>query len=206
MYEYEMVTYSGQVVNPLLLGRNRGKFTIRDIAHHLTLTNRYSGATYVPYSVAEHSVRMSEAGFPGSPLAMLMHDAAEAYVGDIVRFQKKALYWEIFGVPKRFKAHEDYLLSAIVTDLGLGDWVYKNELGIIAAIKSPEVKKADEIMAATEIRDLMPRIEDESVWGVDLSLAMGKVIEPWGDWQYTEERFIQRFRELTNGKSKIGPN
>jgi len=61
---------------------------IEDIAHHLSIINRYIGATRKAYSVAEHStlvVRLMEGDglHPELCFAGLMHDAHEAYVGDI---------------------------------------------------------------------------------------------------------------------------
>lgn len=56
-----------------------------DIAHHLALANRYGGATRTSYSVAEHSVIVSLYVPPEFAREALMHDAAEAYIGDMVR-------------------------------------------------------------------------------------------------------------------------
>ena len=60
---------------------------IRDIAHSLALTNRYGGHSRYPISVALHSVLCSMA--PDCPHELrrtaLLHDAAEAYIGDITR-------------------------------------------------------------------------------------------------------------------------
>lgn len=75
-----------------------------DIAHHLSQLNRFTGGTRVPYSVAEHCVRVSLAvenhggstlnnNYEVSQLALagLLHDAAEAYVGDLSAPAKQAL-------------------------------------------------------------------------------------------------------------------
>lgn len=74
-------TYSGLAFDPFM--PSFADIRIEDIAHQLALTNRYGGATKVPYSVAQHSVLV--AGFvpPESRLAALLHDAAEAYLGDV---------------------------------------------------------------------------------------------------------------------------
>lgn len=62
--------------------------TIHDIAHHLANICRFNGATGEFYSVAEHSVLCQlyverHGGGPEEQLAALLHDAAEAYVGDM---------------------------------------------------------------------------------------------------------------------------
>jgi 5'-deoxynucleotidase YfbR-like HD superfamily hydrolase len=60
-----------------------------DIAHSLSLTNRFTGHTTEAYSVAQHSVVgsiLSEVIYPQVkwlPQEFLFHDAAEAYVGDV---------------------------------------------------------------------------------------------------------------------------
>ena len=79
-------TLSGKAVSldePLAVS-----ISIDDIASHLSKICRYNGATNCFYSVAEHSVRAASlAAIFGrqAQFAVLMHDAHEAYVGDIVR-------------------------------------------------------------------------------------------------------------------------
>lgn len=59
-----------------------GNITIQDISHGLALTNRYSGSTKFPYSVAQHSIVGAKAMLrdrlsPHMAYAFLFHDAAE---------------------------------------------------------------------------------------------------------------------------------
>ena len=67
---------------------NPGPFKIRDIAHALSHLPRFLGHTKAFYSVAQHSVHVSElvelaGGDIYDQRAALMHDGHEAYVGDI---------------------------------------------------------------------------------------------------------------------------
>lgn len=82
------VMHSGVRVDPNTVD----KLTIRidDIAHHLTKINRFGGAlpTNVNYSVAQHSIQLARLALKiyGKEVARaaLLHDAAEAYLGDVV--------------------------------------------------------------------------------------------------------------------------
>jgi hypothetical protein len=63
---------------------------IADIAHHLSMLCRFTGAVRKFYSVAEHSVHVSnlveEQGYSNEvQLQALLHDATEAYIADINR-------------------------------------------------------------------------------------------------------------------------
>ena len=62
--------------------------TIEDIAHNLTLIPRFAGNTTRPHTVAEHSILVMQmveqaGGTPQQMLEGLLHDAGEAYTGDI---------------------------------------------------------------------------------------------------------------------------
>jgi hypothetical protein len=55
-----------------------------DIAHALSLLCRYNGHVDRFYSVAEHCVHLSYVVPPEHALWALLHDATEAYVGDMI--------------------------------------------------------------------------------------------------------------------------
>jgi hypothetical protein len=62
---------------------------IEDIAHHLSMICRYTGACSRFYSVAEHSVIVSLMVPPQDALCGLLHDATEAYISDVNRPVKR---------------------------------------------------------------------------------------------------------------------
>jgi hypothetical protein len=84
-----MQTYSGRQFWPL--DPRPDEVAIEDIAHALSMLCRYGGHAQAFYSVAEHSVHLAGAVAPKNALWALLHDASEAYVGDIVRPLKRHL-------------------------------------------------------------------------------------------------------------------
>src|SRR3954452_7535501 len=79
-------TISGRFVNPL--DPDLDQIDIGDITRALANTCRFGGHCRSFYSVAQHSVIVSElveqrGGDPEDVFAALMHDAAEAYLGDM---------------------------------------------------------------------------------------------------------------------------
>ncbi|MBX3605333.1 MAG: HD domain-containing protein [Piscinibacter sp.] len=90
-----MLTATGAVFDLFYLGREA--ISLLDIAHHLAQTNRYNGAAQRPVSVAEHSLMVCDIlerahgeRRPEVLLAALMHDAHEAYTGDMTQPLKRA--------------------------------------------------------------------------------------------------------------------
>jgi hypothetical protein len=86
----EIVTYSGQTVN--LLDAKAESVNITDIAHALSHINRWNGHAASPYSVAAHSMGVAKHFVdPVEKLAALLHDAHEAYLGDITKPMHRTL-------------------------------------------------------------------------------------------------------------------
>lgn len=93
-----------------------------DIAWHLSRIHRFNGASDVPVTVAEHSIdvmRRYEARWPATPpkelLAVLLHDAAEAYIGDIPLPVKQALQRALGGALKAIEAN---IIDAVYAKFG----------------------------------------------------------------------------------------
>jgi hypothetical protein len=75
-------TYSGKYVNPFNIREE--DICIEDIAHALSLLCRFGGHCKKFYSVAEHSLLVSEILMGGEfAFEGLMHDASEAYLVDM---------------------------------------------------------------------------------------------------------------------------
>ncbi len=117
---------------------------ILDIAQGLANECRYAGQCRVFYSVAQHSYLASQIVSHRNALEALLHDAAEAYCKDVPRPLKYMLpdYQEIEArvegaIRERFK---------------------------LPAQMTPDVKRADLILLATERRDLMPA--DDRPWPI----------------------------------------
>ncbi len=107
---------------------------IDDIAWGLANTCRFGGQSLQYYSVAQHGVLVSENVPLELRLDALMHDAAEAYVGDIVSPLKQLL--------PDFKIVEERVEAVIFEKYKL-----KNT-------KHPDIKHADLRLLRTEQRDL----------------------------------------------------
>lgn len=161
---------------------------IRDIAHALALQNRYNGHTKYPYSVALHSVLCSYA--PDCPNELrfeaLMHDAAEAYLGDI---------------PRPFTR----LIPEIKTYFREAELAIANKYGTRYPM-SPEVKAVDDRLLMTEKQYLLgpeprewictaepyPDVHEVAHALIHSLLCVGVA------WDVAEGLFLQRYKELAH--------
>lgn len=159
---------------------------LEDIAHALSLVCRFAGHTKHFYSVAQHSVLVSRLFPDDSHMALwgLMHDAPEAYIGDITRPLKQYLMTYESGMHRRIADHEDAIMEAVAATLNLCP--YPNW---------DKIKDADNVLLATEARDLMSPLDpDWHKWIKDVP-TMPETIEPWSP-DMAEVRFIRRYQEL----------
>lgn len=155
---------------------------IEDIAHALSQNNRFNGHLRWPYSVAQHSVNVMKlvkrtmTDDHDILLFALLHDAAEAYIGDIIRPVKLYL--------PQFKEIENRIMEGVAERFG-----FEMTEGAESIVKT-----ADNLMCAAEKRDLHPtRIE----W-LGMSCPSKEdipTITPWTH-SYAKSRFMMAFNEL----------
>jgi hypothetical protein len=160
-------TYTGGAVYPL--NPEATSIDIRDIAHGLSLTCRFAGQCEEFYSVAQHSVLVTEQLPIKFRLAGLLHDASEAYLADIPRPVKS-------GLPD-YVAAEAKLMGVIALRFGL-----PHPLPDI-------VKRTDTRMLATEIPQLLKSHRDIDVGVPPITGLKIKPIPP----QDAEKQFLETY-------------
>jgi len=133
----EIILASGKWFN--VFKPNPDDIELKDIAHALANQCRFTGHVKEFYSVAEHSVLVSQYCLSSDAKWGLLHDASEAYLSDIARPIKKH---PDFG-PFYLEA-EQRVMNAICEK-------FEMELEMPAS-----VKEADDMLLRMEARDLMP--------------------------------------------------
>jgi hypothetical protein len=142
-----------------------------DIAWALARICRFNGHSKGFYSVAQHSVLVASICPRNDEFAGLMHDAAEAYVGDMVSPLKQLC--------PDFKVVETRVERVIAERFGL-PWP-----------NPPSIKHADLRLLRTEQRDLTTGSKD--TWSsADDHLPMREWIEPWPS-EHAEHVWLDRF-------------
>lgn len=176
-----IITYTGKRFWPL--DPRIEDICIEDIAHSLSNLCRFNGHCISFYSVAEHSVLVSENCKPENALWGLLHDAAEAYIGDMLRPLKRNP-----DFAEKFRAVEAELMACVKIKFGL-------------SFEEPkEVREVDVNMLMTE----KPQVTtlNNHVWtdiqgtGVVLPVTI-KFWEP----KVAESYFLMRFECLTKKQS-----
>ena len=130
-----MTLRSGKVVDPFNLLID--DIDINDIAHSLSMLCRFNGHTNEFYSVAQHSVRVSNILQENLRLEGLLHDATEFIIGDLIRPIKR--------MPQlsKYIELEDRLWTQIALKFNLNDPMHK------------DVERADKLVLYSEIYQFM---------------------------------------------------
>lgn len=155
-------------------------FDIEEIAHALSQLCRYTGHPVGFYSVAQHSVLVSTLLSRQDALAGLLHDAAEAYIGDVSAPLK--------GLLPEYRALEARLQAALFAAFGLPPVLPK------------AVGWADQVLLVTEMRDLMPAHPALAA----LLPAVGPMPEPMIPWpiRVARQAFLDRYTQLTRDAAR----
>lgn len=189
-----MITHSGKRID--LPSPKPGQVDIKDVAVQLSRMPRFVGATQQPWNVAAHSLHCAalaegEGASLPAQLAALLHDAHEAYMGDIPSPFKAAVRLEANSpIWCHLDLAEEKLQVAVL-----------HQLGALAHFEahSSAVKRWDLISLATERKYLMHPAAMDAPW------PMLKGIEPaawpltgmrgmgWVDWA---EDFEERYHTL----------
>ncbi|MDD5359463.1 MAG: hypothetical protein PHI79_05790 [Sulfurovaceae bacterium] len=157
----------------------KNQLHIEDIAIALSRICRFAGHCKRYYSVAEHSILVANLLPPEFALAGLLHDATEAYLGDVTRPLKNQL--------QQYRDIEDRLHGHI-------------EKSFDVDFSNPIIKEADDLALFIEASHLYPN-EDLKTWGIKIPNDIPEImfitdfdINPFD----AKKMFIKKYLELTS--------
>ena len=171
---------------------NPKSIEIGDIAHSLSQLCRYTGHTPTFYSVAQHSLLVSEK-MPGGPpekLVGLLHDAAEAYVNDLASPLKTWL--ESQGNLEYGRLHRTILATIYdkfgITNIPSDVSLYDRAAGLFEAggFLGYSVEALQQFGFPTELWGLWQPWDPEGFAGTSCDREFGEV----------ETEFLRRFEAL----------
>ena len=170
-----ITTVSGRFFD--LLAPRDYPYDIDEIGHALSNICRYTGHVNSFYSVAEHSVLVSRIVPDHLSLCGLLHDASEAFVGDVSSPLKKLL--------PEYKKIEENIQSAIAEYYGLPFPFPK------------EIHEADKRMYWQERQNIADNGVRDKLWHQDLR-ATRKVEASGMTPKMAYRMFMQRYNEIIN--------
>lgn len=150
------------------------KIEIIDIAQGLSHCCRYAGQCKFFYSVSQHCINGSYHCEDEDKLAFLLHDGAEAYMGDLVKNVKDLLV--------NYKSYERGLQLAIYQKFGVAD------------VDWAEIKRIDNAMMAAEAKVLMKNTD--SWYFPEDPLATDIILENMNTVKNRYLSLFERYRRL----------
>lgn len=180
-----ILTHTGRLVDPLHLTED--DVCLEDVAHALALVNRFGGHSKRPLSVAQHSVFVS---YLCTTLQALLHDASEAYIGDVCRPLKRQPDFLFY------RAVEEQIQSLIFHKYGCD------------VVESDELRRADLAMCRWEAEHAMtlPAVGAEHLncMTIEITDAQRTIVveHDWcfWTWERAEREFLERFNTIGRGK------
>lgn len=177
-----ILTFSGKFID--LFDPKPDDITLEDIAHGLACCNRFAGHTKRPITVAQHSVYVARVS---DSLQGLLHDASEAYLGDMTKWLKES--------PElgHYRDVEDKLQRIIYQKYGCPEEM------------TPEVAYADKLMLRFEggegyglkvWNDWLMKLPNYPPVSLDERARIGAWM-PWS-WRQSKEAFLTCYRGLTD--------
>ena len=180
-------TFTGKIVNPLALRPD--DIDIEDIAHHLACFNRFCGALVCPVNIAAHSLLVARiVGYftedPTIEMQALLHDATEAYLGDVTKWLKQS------PAMAGYRLAELHANNIIMDKFGLPRELH------------PSIEDADRVAVTFEgqlgfqdpnwpkLKKYPPLTNDEMM-----------AIDGWYcfyEWQKSKDLFLERYNQLTH--------
>jgi len=153
---------------------------VEDIAHALSMQVRFGGHINKFYSVAEHSVYVSELVGKSDKMGALFHDASEAYIADIVSPLKEHL--------RNYREIEDKLMWAISKKFGF-EYPFH-----------PDIHDADHAQLKTEAKALLNHFP---TWLADYPTTRAGGVQPYGlAPEKAKALFLGTYMFLTTGDMK----
>ena len=140
-----------------------------DIAVSLSRQCRFNGHTKWFYSVAEHSCHVADLLPDHFAVYGLLHDAHEAYMGDITAPMKNLLFGTLGDSEVSLRTVQRVMRDHFKTVEYEVDTMIYRKAGILPPTGEIQaaVKRADLTMLATERRDLFPGEQHTRPWLVD---------------------------------------
>lgn len=171
-------SYLGKCVTGLCLEPDQ--VDLESIAHQLALINRWCGASRIPISVAEHSVRVAQylvetvrsEHWLDVARAGLFHDAAETIFSDVAHPYKATEHMA------EYREMEDRALEVIFGKFGI-PWPIP-----------AEVHYADRVIRATERAHLLATADEDVP---DEPLPLDEADGLGWSWQDAEREFIAMY-------------